>query len=140
VGRAPRFARAGTGRRRRVAGSALSHPNTGQQKTVRHPPTGPAQTIRCRWLPPRRAPIRTPAARRRTAGGGRRDWPPASGAGCALLPRRPEHPEESPRATAPRAFRLRVGMPVRWPRARSPWAPASGGAMRVMQQNARTRN
>jgi len=61
-----------------------------------------------------RIPIRTPAARRRTAGGGRGNRPAASGAGCALWhpnPRTSRTWKLSSAAPAPRACRLRDCIP-----------------------------
>ena len=99
---------------------------------MRPPPTGPAQ-ICGRSRPPRRAHPHPPAGGR---GGGTR----AAGAGtgrrrraarCALC-----HPAQAPGscrpgATAPRARRLRVGIPVKWPRADRPRADHGCGVAAV---------
>jgi len=83
-------------------------------KIVRHPPTGLAPIIDASAL--RTARIAHPRA------GGRGDGQRAVGGGSGprAAKRVIRQPEVSPGAPAPRACRLRVGVPAKWPRADVP--------------------
>ena len=101
------------------AGRRTPHANTPALR-LDHSENGAASADRhrashgCARLPRRAPPSARWRARRRTAGGGCRNWR-GHRARSALCNATPPIRKLSPGATAPRACRLRVGVPARWP-------------------------